>query len=104
MSAKGVRLQGRTSGRPIPIEIKRFATSGGSEPHAFEARIAAAVGDDDRGSRRHVLDLRDEAAGTDDPSAVKIFHGERRGDLVVSRRDIEHLVLADIGGAMRRVG
>src|SRR6516165_11879198 len=47
MSAKGVRLQRRTSGRPVPIEIERFAAGGGSQPHAFEARIAAAVGDED---------------------------------------------------------
>src|SRR5262245_9266262 len=47
MSAKGVRLQRRTSGRPVPIEIERFAAGGGSQPHAFEARIAATVGDED---------------------------------------------------------
>jgi hypothetical protein len=104
MSAKRVRLERRTSGRPVPIEIERFAASRGSKPHAFEARIAAAVGGNDRGSRRHVLDLRDEAASADDPSAVKIFHSERRGDLVVSRWDIERLVLPDVGGAVRRVG
>jgi len=47
MSAKGVRLQRRTSGRPVPIEIERFATGGGSQPHPFEARVAAAVGGED---------------------------------------------------------
>src|SRR5215510_597371 len=43
MSAKGVRLQCRTSGRPVPIEIERFAAGGGGQPHALEARIAAAI-------------------------------------------------------------
>jgi len=47
MSAKGVRLQRRTSGRPVPIEIERFATGGDSQPHPFEARVAAAVGGED---------------------------------------------------------
>src|SRR5262249_1836092 len=48
MSAKRVRLQCRTSGRPIPIEIERFAAGGGSQPYALEARIAASIRDEDR--------------------------------------------------------
>jgi hypothetical protein len=70
MSAKGVRLKRRTSGRPVPIEIKSLSASSGSQPHGFETRIAAAIGDKDRRIRRHVLDLRHEAAGADDPSTV----------------------------------
>jgi hypothetical protein len=47
MSAKGVRLECRTSGRPIPIEIERFAAGGGSQPHALETRITAAIRGED---------------------------------------------------------
>jgi hypothetical protein len=103
-SAKGVRLQRRTSGRPVPIEIERLSAGGGGQPHAFETRVAAAVRANDRGSGRHIFDLRHEAAGADDPPAMQIFHGERRGDLVMPRRNIERLVLPDVGGTVRRVG
>jgi len=48
--------------------------------------------------------LGHESTGADDPSAVQIFDRERRGDLVVPRRDVEHLVVPDVAGAMRRVG
>jgi hypothetical protein len=104
MSAKGVRLQRRTSGRPVPIEIECVSASGGSQPHALEARIAASIRDEDRRARRHILDLRHKAAGADDPSAMEIFGRQRCADLVVPRRDVERLVLADVGGAVRRVG
>jgi len=103
-SAKGVRLQRRTSGRPIPIEIERFTARRGGQPHASEVRIAAAVGDEDRKVRRHIFDLRHKAAGADDASSVEIFDGQRRGDLVVPRWNIKRLVQADVGRAMRRVG
>jgi hypothetical protein len=96
-------LERRTSGRPVPIEIERLSTNGCSQPHAFEARIAAAVGDDERRSRRYVLDLRHKAACADDAPTVQIFDHQRRGDLVVPWRDVERLVLADVGSAVRRV-
>src|SRR5262245_12869386 len=70
MSAKGVRLERRTSGRPIPIEIERFAGSCGREPHPLKASIAAAVGDEDRGARRDVFDLGHETAVARYPLAV----------------------------------
>jgi hypothetical protein len=104
MSAKRVGLESRTSGRPIPIEIERLSASSGSQPHTFEARVAAAVGDEDRRTRRHVLDLRHEAAGADDARSMCVFERERRGDLVVPGRDVKHLILPDVGSAMRRVG
>jgi hypothetical protein len=104
MSAKGVRLERRTSGRPIPIEIARLAAGGGSQPHALEPRITAAICGEDRRSRRDVFDLCHEAAGADDLSAVEIFGRQRRADLVVPRRDVERLVLAGVGRAVWRVG
>src|SRR5262249_25722678 len=104
MSAKGVRLERRTSGRPVPIEIERLSASGGSQPHGFEARIAAAVRDKYGRTRRSLFDLRHEAAGAADPSTVKIFDWQWRGDLVVPGRDVTHLILPDVGSAMRRVG
>jgi hypothetical protein len=102
MSAKGVGLESRTSGRPIPIEIKRFAAGRRSQPHALEARVAAAVHDKYGRTRRSLLDLRDKAAGADDPSAVEIFDCQRRADLVVPGRDVERFILVDVGGAVRR--
>jgi hypothetical protein len=35
---------------------------------------------------------------------VQVFHHQRRGNLVVPRRDVKRLVLADIGGSVRRDG
>jgi len=103
MSAKRVRLQRRTSGRPIPIEIERFAAGCGSQPHALKPRITAAIGDQDGRSWRHVLDLGHEAAGADDARAVKIFDRERSSDLVVACRNPQRLVLVDAGRAVRRI-
>jgi hypothetical protein len=48
--------------------------------------------------------MGDETPGADDAAAVQILCCQRRGDLVVPRRDVERLVLIDAGGAMRRVG
>jgi hypothetical protein len=104
MSTKRIALQGRTSRRPVPIEIEAFAAGGGGQPQPFEPGIAAAVGDDDGRSRRHVLNVGHEAAGADDPAAMQIFHGQRRRRLVVPRRNVQRLALVDAGGAMRRVG
>jgi len=104
MSAKGVRLQRRTSGRPIPIEIEGLSAGGGSQSHRFKARVAASVCDKYGRTRCSLLNLRHEAPGTDDAAAVEIFDRQRRADLVVPRRDVERLVLADVGGAVRRVG
>jgi hypothetical protein len=104
MSAKRVRLQRRTSGRPIPIEIEALAAARGGQPHPFEARVAAAVGGEDRRAGRDVLDVGDEASRADDPPAVQIFHSERSGDLVVPRWDVQCFVLPDVGGAVRRIG
>src|SRR5262245_52019118 len=104
MSAKGVRLERRTSGRPVPIEIERLAAAGGSQPHALEARVAAAVRDKYGPTRRSLLNLRHEAACSDDASAVQIFDRQRRGSPVVPRRDVDRLVLPHARAAMRRVG
>jgi hypothetical protein len=103
MSAKGVRLQRRTSGRPIPIKIKAFSARSSGQSYAFKSGIAATIGDENRRARGHVLNLRHEAASADDTRAMEIFDRQRRGDLVVPRRDVERLVLADVGGAVRRV-
>jgi hypothetical protein len=104
MSAKGVGLESRTSGRPIPIEIKRFAAGRRSQPHALEARVAAAVHDKYGRTRRSLLNLGHEAAGADDAHSMCVFERERRGDLVVPGRDVKHLILPDVGSAMRRIG
>jgi len=102
MSAKRVRLQRRTSGRPIPIEIERFAAGGRGEPHAFKARIAAAVRDKHGRTRRSLFNLRHEAAGADDAAAMEIGERQRRADLVVPGRDVERLVPAHVGRAVWR--
>src|SRR5437660_491432 len=81
--SEGVRLQRGTAGGVVPIEIEDPRAGRAGEPHPLETRIAAAVGDEDRRAWRDVLDLRDEAPGADDPSAVKIFDCQWCGDLVV---------------------
>jgi hypothetical protein len=104
MSAKGIALQGRTSGRPVPVEIEAFAAGAGGQPHAFKPGIAAAVGHEHRGARRDIFDVRHEATGADDAAAVEIFDRQRRGRLVVAGRKVERFVLIDSRGAMGRVG
>jgi len=103
MSAKGIALQGRTSRRPIPIEIETLAAGWRGQPHALEARIPAPIGDKDRTAARDILDVGNEAPCAHDAAAVQIFYGQRRGDLVVPGRDIERFVLVDAGSAVWRV-
>jgi len=102
MSAKGIALQGRTSRRPIPIEIETLAAGWRGQPHALEARIPAPLGDKDRTAARDILDVGNEAPCAHDAAAVQIFYGQRRGDLVVPGRDIERFVLVDAGSAVWR--
>jgi hypothetical protein len=92
MSAKGITLQGRTSGRPVPIEIEAFAARWSGQAHAFEARIGAAVGDEHLIARRRLLDVRHEAAGAEDAPTLQIFDRQRRRDFVVAGWDIERLI------------
>src|SRR6516164_11823846 len=55
ISAKRIALQGRTSRRPIPIEIETLAAGWRGQPHALEARIPAPIGDKDRTAARDIL-------------------------------------------------
>ncbi len=45
-----------------------------------------------------------EATGADDPPPMQIFHDQRRGDLVMPRRDVECFVLIDTCSAVGRAG
>src|SRR5262245_27828119 len=98
---KGIGLKCRAAGRAVPIQVAAFSARGSSQAHTLEMRIAAAVGDEDRRSRRDVFDLRDEASSAEDTAAMQIGHGQRSGDLVAPGRDVENLIVMNAVGAVR---